>query len=215
MECVVFSAEAGELAEKAARAIGQKNPKKFPGLHKVIPYDLNSELTGIPRQKIPFLRKTNIFSDLGPALFPASCRLFQLTDILYEKRAEYCRNGRHDLVWLVLGARFRPAFLAGMVGRRYFAGRGCLLPCSALRHLSANPKARKIILCRVLGLFGTFAHGAPPPPGRFCRALPGLGRQFSASGRLPNIFKTAWLFLGSFLFFCLYGQKSGRPEHTL
>ena len=193
-----FSAEAGELAEKAARAI-EKEPKNFPA-HKVILYDLNSELTAYCAKK--FFAENEHLYYLGPAL---SCELPPFsTDILYEKRQNIAAMAGMTLLgWFLGGALSGLLSLVGMGGD--------ILRVAAVfamfwlsEYLSANPKARKIILA-VLGLSG-LSRMAASALGGFV-GITGIRQAIFGMGRLPNIFKTAWLFLGSFFVFVFMAKK--------
>lgn len=198
MPDAAFSAQAGELAAKAARAM-EKEPKNYTA-HKVILYDLNSELTAYCAKK--FFAENEYLSDLAPAL---SCELPPFsTDILYEKRQNLAAMAGMTLLgWFLGGALSGLLSLVGMGGDILRVG-AVFAMFWLSEYLSANPGARKIILA-VLGLSG-LSRMAASALGGFV-GITGIRQAIFGMGRLPNIFKTTWLFLGSFFVFVFMAKK--------
>lgn len=193
-----FSALAAELAAKTVKAI-EKEPKNYAA-HKVALYDLNSGLSIACAGA--FFAKDQYLADLAPAL---ACELPPFsTDSLYEKRQNLlAMAGMTLLGWFLGGALSGLLSLVGMGGDILRVG-GVFAMFWLSEYLSANPKARKIILA-VMGLSG-LTRMATSALGGFI-GITGIRQAIFGLGRLPNIFKTSWLFLGSFFVFVFMAKK--------
>lgn len=193
-----FSELADELARQTVKAI-EKNPKNYAA-HNVALYDLNSELTGICVKK--FFDGDESLLDLAPAL---ACELPSFsTAALYEKRQNLAAMAGMTLLgWFLGGAVSGLLSFVGMGGDILRVG-AVLAMFWLSEYLSANPKARKIILA-VLGLSGLTRMATSALAGFV--GINGIRQAIFGMGRLPNIFKTSWLFLGSFFVFVFMAKK--------
>lgn len=189
-----------------ATALAAEAVKKIAGsggnysAHKVILYDLNSALTRACLEK--FFPDNSTLGDLAPAL---ACELPSFdTAKLYEKRQNLgAMAGMTLLGWFLGGALSGLLSLVGMGGDILRVG-GVFAMFWFSEYLSSSPRARKTILA-CLGLSG-LARMASSALGGFV-GVSGIRQAIFGMGRLPNIFKAGWLFLGSFFVFVFMAKK--------
>lgn len=188
------SSLAGEAVKKIADA-----PGNFSA-HKLVLYDLNSELTRACLEK--FFPENPELGDLAPAL---ACELPSFdTAKLYEKRQNLvAMAGMTLLGWFLGGAVSGLLSLVGMGGDILRVG-GVFAMFWLSQYLSSSPGARKTILA-CLGLSG-LARMASSALGGFV-GVSGIRQAIFGMGRLPNIFKAGWLFLGAFFVFVFMAKK--------
>lgn len=185
---------AGEAVKKIAQAPGNY------AAHEVILYDLNSELTRACLEK--YFPDNAALRDMAPAL---ACELPSFdTARLYEKRQNLAAMAGMTLLgWFLGGAVSGLLSLVGM-GGDILRVAGVFAMFWLSEYLSSSPRVRKTILA-CLGLSG-LARMASSALGGFV-GVTGIRQAIFGMGRLPNIFKAGWLFLGSFFVFVFMAKK--------